>query len=109
MPSTLNPLFSNWPPLAFADAPFSVAKILLVWPRLPPPPDDAPVCVPLDLNPPPPPCCAPTASTPGISRMRLVVALIHRHVLDLVFANGPRSRGRFRIDGRRRGSVDCDG
>ena len=48
IPSMVYPLVSNWPPLAFAEAPFSVAKILLECPKLPPPPDDAPVCVPGD-------------------------------------------------------------
>src|ERR1700677_192695 len=67
IPSMVYPLVSNWPPLALAEAPFSVAKILLECPRLPPPLDEAPVCVPGDWNPPPPPCCAPSARTPGAS------------------------------------------
>src|ERR1700753_3252858 len=74
MPSTLYPLVSNCPPLALAEAPFSVAKILLEWPKLPPPPDEAPVCVPGDLNPPPPPDFEPSDKTPGANWMRLVTS-----------------------------------
>ena len=67
IPSTLKPLFSNWLPLVLADGAFSVAKMLLVLPKLPPPPDEAPLCVPGAWYPLPLPWCDPSARVPGAS------------------------------------------
>ena len=80
IPSMLYPVVFKLPPIVFADAPFSVAKMPLECPIAAPP--DGPDWFPAAYTPPPPAPCAPSAEhSRRQSQQAQRIPLVHRHVL----------------------------